>query len=258
MKATFWQQHGLSFDLALVEQLREFETALVAEALAALRCPRPQRYYTGDDIKLLTRSAEPMIGAALTVTADTSTPGNTADMSDFLVSCDLIAAAPVPVVVVVQAVGSRKRHECIIGDGMAKTLKASGSCGLLTNGGARDIDAIDQVGYTVFGAGRVPNHVALIFKLAQQPIEVSGVSFSNADLVHGDGDGVLIIPPEYHEHIVETCILCRDAETRAHTFLWRTDKTAAEKRAHIDIVYKQRNEKLSQITSGTLPREPED
>lgn len=250
MGASFWREKGLAFERALVEQLREFETALVAEAMAALGCAEPQRYYSGDDIKLLTKLTEPMVGAALTLTADTSTPGNQADTNDLWASYDLMEAARVPVVVIIQAVGGRRRHECILGDGMAKTLKASGSCGLVTDGGARDIERIDQVGYAVFGSGFVPNHVQLIYKLSEEPVEVSGVRFRTCDLVHGDADGVLIIPPEYHKLIVEACILCRDTETRVHTFLRRTDKRPAEKRDFTKLVFERRDEALAELTGG--------
>lgn len=252
MSNSFWEDVGVALRLSLVEQLREFETPLVTEALSALGCRSPERHYTGDDIRLLTTLTEPMVGAALTLLADTSSPEGEVDCEDLWRSYALIEAAPVPVVVVMQAVGQRPRHECILGDGMAKPFKASGSCGLVTNGGARDIERINQVGYSVFGTGFVPNHGPVTYRLSDKPVEVSGVTFRHGDLVHGNGDGVIIVPGRYHEHIVETCILCRDAETRVHTFLRRTDRSPGEKREYVGVVFGERDEKLSRVTGNGI------
>ena len=248
MSKKFWEEVELPFQLSLVEQLREFETALVTETLSALGCRSVQQNYTGDDIRLLTVLNGPMVGAALTFLADTSTPGKEEDIEDLWKGCELIEEATVPVVVVMQTTGQRPRHECLLGDGMAKLFMSSGSCGLVTNGAARDIKQTKQVGYPVFGTGVVPNHPELSYRLSDKPVEVSGVTFRNGDLVHGDIDGVIVVPKQYLEHIVESCILCRDAETRIHTFFRRTDKNPREKQEYEKSIILARNEKLSRVT----------
>ena len=107
----------------------------------------------------------------------------------------------------------------------------------------------------MFGTGFVPNHAPVSYRLADKPVEVSAVAFRNGDLVHGTGDGVIIVPSEYHDHIVEACILCRDAETRVHTFLRRTDKNPREKREYVQLVFGQRDEKLSRVTAEGIASE---
>ncbi|MBN2455647.1 MAG: RraA family protein [Sedimentisphaerales bacterium] len=237
----------MSVELALIEQMREFETPLVAEAMGAMGCKEPEKYYTGSDIKLLTEISEPMVGAALTLVADTSTPGNKGDANDLWKAYEMIKESKLPVVVVVKAIGSRPKHECMLGDGMAKILKASGSSGLITDGGARDIENINKVGYTVFGCGTVANHVGTNYKISKEPIIISGVSFTTADLIHGDRDGIVIVPEIYHKHIVEVCTRARDVETRVHLFWRRTNKTLAEKRKFVTRMFKEHYEKCRQL-----------
>ena len=233
--------------LATIEQLREFETALVAEALAALGHGDPQDLYVGQDIKLLTRMNEPMVGVALNMLADTSTPGSKPDIEGLWQAYEMVRASDVPTVVVMKAAGSRPLHECMLGDGMAKILKACGSSGLIGDGAARDVNRINQVGYTVYGTGTVSSHVSLIFKLVQDPVTLSGATFTNGDLIHGDTDGLLIIPAKYHRAIVEACVICRDFETRVHVFWRRSDKTPREKENFAKTRVHGRNEKLEAL-----------
>jgi 4-hydroxy-4-methyl-2-oxoglutarate aldolase len=229
----------MSVNLSLIEQLREFETPLITEAMAAMGCQKPENYYLGKDVRLLTHLAEPMVGIALPLIADTSTPGNTPDVEDLWACYEMIARSSLPVVVVVKTIGSRPRHECVLGDGMSKILKTSGSCGLITDGGARDIERINKVGYAVFGSGALSNHAHVIIRLARKPVQIAGIDISPDDLVHGDADGIVVIPPEYHEGLVDACILGRDVETRVHLFWRRSDKTIEEKRAFYTHMYEE-------------------
>ena len=234
--------------LALIEQLQEFETPLVAEGMGALGCKDPENYYVGDDVRLFTQIAQPMVGVALAMTADTSTPGNQPDADGLWEGFARIEKSSLPVVVVMKTVGSRPHHECVLGDGMAKILQASGSCGLVTNGGVRDISQINKVGYSVFGSGAVGTHVPLMYRISDQPLELSGVTFSNGDLIHGDADGIVKVPESYHASIVEACILTRDFETRVHTFWRRSDKTIQEKRDFATRLSKELHEKCQSYT----------
>ena len=60
-------------------------------------------------------------------------------------------------------------------------------------------------------------------------IDIGGIHVNDGDLIHADHNGVLLIASDYLDAIVEACILSRDFETRAHTFVRRSDKSAEEK-----------------------------
>ncbi len=223
--------------LALIEQLQEFETALVAEAMTAMGVKNTEQYYTGSDVRQLTPGAELMVGVAITLVADTCTTKKKADTDGMWEFYEMARKSALPVVAVMKSIGSDPRRECMLGDGMAKIFKTSGCCGLVSDGGARDLERINKVGFTVFGSGTVSNHSALIYQLAKEPITVSGVTFTNGALLCGDHDGILVIPPECHAGLVEACILSRDIETRCHCFLRRTDKSPEEKRKYLAKAY---------------------
>ena len=243
----------MALNLSLIEQLREFESALVAEAMGAMGSADPEKYYTGMDIKLLTQTTAPVVGVTLTLTADTSTPGNKAEVAGLYESYGLIRNSALPVVVMVKSTGSRPGHECILGDGMAKMLKSYGSSGLVTDGGARDIKAVNSVGYAVFGSGTVANHVPIKIEVSREPVTLSGVQFATGDLVHADSDGVLKIPEKYHQGIVEACILSRGVETRVHTYWRRSDKSPEEKKDFVTKIYTEHVGRCKALLSESPP-----
>lgn len=223
----------MSAPRALVEQLQEFESALITEAMGAMGCPHPEAFYLGRDVRLLTRTNEPLAGLAVTLTCDTSTPGQEPTSAGFWESLEHLKTTAVPSVFIIKAMGSRPEHEAVLGDGMAKLMKTSGAVGLVTDGGVRDLERIEKIGFTLYGAGTVSNHVPPVYTFTHQPIVVSGVTFRNGDLVFGDRDGVIRVPELYHAGLVEACIFARDFETRVHTFWRRTDKTLQEKKDHV-------------------------
>lgn len=233
--------------LALIEQLREFPTALVTEAMGAMGVPHSHDLYTGSDVRLLTGGSEPMVGVALNLLVDTSTPGATPDPPGIWGSYARIQASGLPVVVVMKCTGVDVRRECVLGDGMAKSFKAEGACGVVSDGGARDLEGVSFAGMTVFGSGTVANHATLIYHLTEDPVTVSGLTFSNGDLVHGDRDGVIVVPACCHDGIIEACTLARDFETRAHLYFRRTDLSLAEKQAAVADLWKAHQERCQAL-----------
>lgn len=219
----------MNVERALIEQLHEFETPVVSEALAALGCAHTERYYMGRDISLLTRVPQPMVGVALTLEVDTSSPDRDADTGDLIGVMEQINQSSCPVVIVAKTNGTRPQHECVIGDGMAKKFRSVGSSGFVTDGGARDIAGMTRECYPVFGAGMATNHATFVIKRKRRPVEISGVTISDGTLIHGDENGIQIVPHEFHHALVEACLLTVEGELRSHTFGRRSDKTLAER-----------------------------
>lgn len=232
----------MGVELSLIEQLCEFETALIAEGMGVMGCKQPEKHYLGQEIKLVTQLSEPTVGAAMLLTADTSTPGHGVDTAEYWKSLDMIRASNLPIMLIVKCIGSRPQHECVLGDGMAKMLKTCGSSGIITDGAARDVRQIDKAGYHVFATGTVADHASIIYKLSPEPVSISGITIKNGDLVHGDSDGVVVIPEEYHHGIVNACIAARDFETKVHTYWRQTDKTISEKKTYVMKMVEQRDE----------------
>ena len=237
----------MTVPLSLIEQLREFDTPTVAESMAALGCSERHKNYMGDPLRLLTDVAEPMVGLAITMEADTSSPDREANVDGVYDAVEKMEQSMLPTVVVMKAVGARPRHECMLGDGMGKTFKSAGGVGVVTDGGARDLDGLTRLGMPIFGTGAVCDHATLVYALATEPITISDVTLNHGDLIHADNNGVLRVPPIYHHAIVEACCLTREFETRVHLVWCRSDVKGREKRRYAGEHADVRTDKCRQL-----------
>ncbi|MDF2826977.1 MAG: hpcE [Mycobacterium sp.] len=95
-----------------------------------------------------------------------------------------------------------------LGDILALRAKARGAAGVVTDGGVRDFDAVVAIGLPVFAAGAHPavlgrRHVPWDFDLT---IACGGATVQPGDVIVGDGDGVIVIPPALAEGVVDAAI----------------------------------------------------
>lgn len=84
-----------------------------------------------------------------------------------------------------------------IGDILALRAQVRGAAGVVTDGGVRDHDAVAELGLPVYCAGAHPavlgrRHVPWD---ADQTIACGGTTVQPGDVIVGDADGVLVIPP---------------------------------------------------------------
>src|SRR6266699_6418410 len=100
-----------------LNELREFDTALLANTIGYIDPTPPQEYYMGGSIGCLTPSLGPSVGIAVTCELESSTPNINADWDLYWKQVDEISEIRLPVVWVVKTVGSRPDHECVLGDG---------------------------------------------------------------------------------------------------------------------------------------------
>ena len=84
-----------------------------------------------------------------------------------------------------------------LGDILALRAKVRGAAGVVTDGGVRDFDAVAEIGLPVFSQGAHPSvlgrkHVPWDVDVT---ISCGGATVQPGDIVVGDSDGVIVIPP---------------------------------------------------------------
>ena len=77
---------------------------------------------------------------------------------------------------------------------MCSTYQAYGSVGLVTNGGGRDLDQVRALKYPVFTGSTICSHGYCHMLHLGLPVRVGGLMVNQADLLHGDANGVTNIP----------------------------------------------------------------
>ncbi|SJM60252.1 fumarylacetoacetate hydrolase family protein [Gulosibacter sp. 10] len=106
-------------------------------------------------------------------------------------------------VVVMEARGEKGTGT--LGDVLALRAQVLGASGIVTDGGVRDSAAVDELGIPVYSNGSHPavlgrRHVPLEF---DRTIACGGATVQPGDIIVGDDDGVIVVPPELFAEVVE-------------------------------------------------------
>jgi len=236
----------------LIHELREFDTPLLANTIGYLSATPPHGYYLSGEIQSVTPPLGPTVGIAFTAEIDSSTPGGTGDTDLYWQLLEQMRESSVPSILVAKAVGTRPEHECMIGDGMAKTLFSVGCVGLVSDSRVRDVPGIITTPFAAYCRGTIAHHGPLRFRFINRPVEIGGVTISPGDVVHADHNGVIRIPSDCLTELAAAAVRNRAFEHEAHMFLRRTDKTPAEKRAQVLALVQKYG--FSDCVSGSRPQ----
>jgi 4-hydroxy-4-methyl-2-oxoglutarate aldolase len=106
-----------------------------------------------------------------------------------------IASQPGPKVAVVQDI-DRPPFGAMWGEWNSNVHKALGCVGMVTEGAARDIDAVKKLNFHFFSTSVLPSHGYGAFIDYGGAVRVAGLAVKTGDLLVGDMHGVLMIPPE--------------------------------------------------------------
>jgi len=109
-------------------------------------------------------------------------------------------------VVVIEARG--ETGSGTFGDILALRAHARAAAGIVTDGGVRDHAAVAAVGIPVYSAGAHPavlgrRHVPWDVDVA---VTCGGTTVEPGDILVGDGDGVVVIPPALVEEVVDAAL----------------------------------------------------
>ncbi|GAA4287597.1 fumarylacetoacetate hydrolase family protein [Georgenia daeguensis] len=124
-------------------------------------------------------------------------------------------------VVVIEARG--EEGSGTLGDILALRAHARRAAGIVTDGGVRDHDAVAAVGIPVYSKGAHPavlgrRHVPWD---ADVTIACGGTTVQPGDLVVGDRDGVVVIPPALAEEVADAALAQEDEDA------WIAEQVAA-------------------------------
>ena len=91
-----------------------------------------------------------------------------------------------------------------LGELSAETAQYRGCQGAVIDGGVRDTDYIEKLGFPVFARYRTPTDIIGRWRLADYnlPIRIGSVEVSPRDYILGDRDGVLAIPARAAEEVI--------------------------------------------------------
>lgn len=160
-----------------------------------------------------------MVGTAMTV--------ETSDGDNFPIHLVCYKTPQPGYVMVVDGKGYKGR--AYAGSLMMGACQAVGYAGAVVDGCTRDKEELSKMGFPVFSRGHMPRGPYKKNEgTVNTPIICGGVKVKPGDLVAGDDDGVVVIPREYVEAVLEQAEMKRDYEEK------RVEKITEYKRAVLE------------------------
>ena len=198
----------------IIETLRGFDSPTISNAIEGLDIRDATEGYASLELRCQFPNLGPMVGYAVTCTADSTTPGEQGQ-SRLLDVFDAVAAAPKPAVVVIQNVGHDRLRSCFVGDIAAAAYSKLGATGVVTDGGFRDGSGIRRQApeFQVFAPGAVVSHGSVRIIDVSVPVEICGLRIAPGDLLHGDESGLCSVPLDAVEAILEQAKMVQTLES---------------------------------------------
>ena len=184
-----------------LDALRQIDTPTICNAIEHFKVRGRIDGFMGMDVRCLLPSLGVMVGYAVTVTVDTTTPDLPQTEEGYAAWLRAMDASPKPAVLVMKDIGPNPRKSAHFGDVMGTIARRLGVIGVVTDGGLRDVLELERMGVHLYGAGIVPSHGNPRLIDAGKPVMIDGVAVVPGDLVHGDIHGVTVIPAAIAEQV---------------------------------------------------------
>ncbi len=186
-----------------LEYLKSVDTPTLCNAIELLKVRKDHEGFTPLEIRCLFPELGRMIGHAVTAQVETYTSMEKRDNRLFLDLYSLLEKGPKPGVIVLQEVGGHGNYAAHAGEVMSSIFHRLGAVGLVSDCGVRDIPEVRRLGFHYFARGTVASHANFRIVRVGVPVQIMGLVIKTGDLLHGDENGLALVPDEKRELIPE-------------------------------------------------------
>ena len=204
---------------AVFKQLKALDTCTVSNAIERLNVRLRNEGFVVGASECRFPSLPPMLGYAVTGRIRSSSPPMTGrcyyDRIDFW---RYVATLPAPRVMVLEDVDPVPGSGAFVGEMHAAIGLALDCVGYVTNGAARDLPAVEALGFHLFSGSVSVSHAYAHLTEFGEPVEIGGLKISPGDLIHGDCHGVQVIPIEIAGRIPQVAAKIEGSENELKRF----------------------------------------
>ncbi len=211
-----------------IAALQAIDTPTICNAIEKFGVRSEVDGFLGMDIRCLTPEFGAMIGYAVTVTVDSTTPAVPRNNQARAAWIRAMEGSPKPCVLVLKDVGPQPRKSAHLGEVMGTMARRLGVVGVVTDGGLREILEKTRLALHLFCAGVVPAHGNPRLLEVNVPVELDGVLIRPGDLLHGDINGVTTIPLSIAAQVAAAAIRHREAEAELLAYVNSPEFTVEE------------------------------
>jgi 4-hydroxy-4-methyl-2-oxoglutarate aldolase len=209
--------------------LKGVDSPTIANAIEPFKIRDRTEGFIGGEVRALFPELPPMVGVALTVTM-TNTPGATAERENWWRMYEALSQVPAPSVLVVQDISGAPTRYAQAGEVMVTLAMRLGAVGMVTDGGLRDVHEVRRLGFGYFARYIVASHANYGIVDIGEPVALDGQEIKTGDILHGDANGVVIVPREVLDGLPEAVQEVRTRERTTMDFINSPEYSIAEAR----------------------------
>jgi regulator of RNase E activity RraA len=178
-----------------VDYLKGVDSPTLSNAIEALRLRPQSAGFALYQILCLFPEFGRLAGYAVTAQVETMTATAT-NRKMFLSLYEAVMQSPKPAVVAFQEIGPQPDYAAHCGEVMATIFQRLGAVGLVSDCAVRDIPEVRALRFQYFARGAVASHAYFHIVRVGVPIQVKGLVIHPHDLLHGDENGLIVVPKE--------------------------------------------------------------
>jgi len=213
-----------------LEFLGDVDSPTIANALERLTLRDRSDGYLGGNVACAFPELGTMVGTALTLTVDNAV-GRTARPEGYWELWSTLEALEGPVVIVMKDISGTPHRVAYAGEIMVTLAQRLGAVGIVTDGALRDVAEVRAKGFHYFMRHAVVSHAEFELANVGDPVLVDGQLVHTGDILHGDANGVVIVPWESLGDLPAAVEAVRVAERRDLDFIEGPDFTLEGYRA---------------------------
>ena len=183
----------------LLEQLKNFDTPTIANALEIAAGRRSTEGFTRQTMIAANPKLKPIVGYARTAMIRSAAPFNPQTRREKLMSYyEYVAQAEQPTIAVIQDIDHQPGLGAFWGEVNTTIHWGLGCVGAITNGSMRDLEMMEPR-FQCLAASLSPSHAWVHVVEIGVKVDVCGLMVSDGDIVHADHHGAVVIPVDLLE-----------------------------------------------------------
>ncbi|MCC6792018.1 MAG: RraA family protein [Thermomicrobiales bacterium] len=201
-----------------IEYLKSVDSPTIANAVEVFNLRDRTVGFIGGKVQSLFTDLGTMVGQALTVTV-ANPSGPVAGRDGFWRMWEALEQMPSPSVIVMQDISGEPSRCAYAGEVMATLARRLGAVGMVTDGGYRDVNEVHALGLHYFAAYKVVAHGNFEIVDVGVPVTLDGETINTGDILHGDVNGIVVVPAETLSGLREAVEKIQDRERRFMTYI---------------------------------------
>ena len=207
--------------------LKQIDSPTIANAIEPFQVRDRAEGFIGGHVRCLFPELPPMVGQALTLTV-TNRFGPVYGRQGFWALWEALEVMPKPAVIVMQDASGLPHRVAYCGEVMATYATRLGAVGLVTDGGVRDLNEVRALDFHYFAPYPVVSHANWSVLEVGVPVVVDGQFIKTGDVLHGDANGVVVVPFEVLDGLPAAVEKVRATERATMDFIKSDDFSIAK------------------------------